>query len=214
MIKNLLFDLGGIFMTLCRENSVRRFKALGVEQADELLDAYKQNGIFLEVEDGRISAQTFCLRLGELAHRRVSYAEAEDAWLGFITDVPQYKLDYLQVLRKRGYRIDILSNTNPFILGWARSSRFSPDGHGLTHYVDHIYASYELGCVKPNEEIFKKVFQQGHLEPNETLFIDDSMKNVEQGSMMGMHTLWVKNGGDFRPELEAVLEVNGLNLGE
>lgn len=210
MIKNLLFDLGGIFMTLCRANSVRRFQALGVERADELLDAYTQNGIFLEVEEGKISAQTFCQRLGELAHRQVSYAEAEDAWLGFITDVPQYKLDYLLTLRRRGYRIDILSNTNPFILGWARSPRFSPDGHGLTHYVDQIYASYELGCVKPSEEIFRKALQQGELKPEETLFIDDSKKNVEQGDRMGLHTLWVENGGDFRPELEAVLKVSGL----
>lgn len=169
-----------------------------------------RTAFFLEVEEGKISAQTFCQRLGELAHRPVSYAEAEDAWLGFITDVPQYKLDYLLTLRRRGYRIDILSNTNPFILGWARSPRFSPDGHGLTHYVDHIYASYELGCVKPSEEIFRKALQQGELKPEETLFIDDSKKNVEQGDRMGLHTLWVENGGDFRPELEAVLKVSGL----
>ena len=64
--------------------------------------------------------------------------------------------------------------------------------------------------MKPGEEIFRKALQQGELKPEETLFIDDSEKNVEQGDRMGLHTLWVENGGDFRPELEAVLKVSGL----
>lgn len=205
MIKNLLFDLGGVFITLNRAESVRRFQALGVERAGEWLDAYRQSGIFLEVETGGISAQTFCQRLGEMAGRPVSYAEAENAWLGFVADVPQYKLDYLRTLRMQGYRIDILTNTNPFILGWARSARFSADGHSLAHYVDHIYASYELGCVKPDAEIFSQALRQGALEPRHTLFVDDSEKNIEAARRQGLQAMWVESGTDFRAALDARL---------
>lgn len=57
---------------------------------------------------------------------------------------------------------------------------------------------------------FPKGFATGRTEARENPFIDDSKKNVEQGDRMGLHTLWVENGGDFRPDLEAVLKVSGL----
>ncbi|WP_289388924.1 hypothetical protein [uncultured Duncaniella sp.] len=37
MIKNLLFDLGGVIMNLDRDRCVRAFEALGMRDADEFL---------------------------------------------------------------------------------------------------------------------------------------------------------------------------------
>jgi len=59
-IKNIVFDLGGVFIDLDHDQAVRRFKEIGVEDAEQLLDPYEQKGIFLEVENGTISADEFC----------------------------------------------------------------------------------------------------------------------------------------------------------
>ena len=59
MIKNIIFDLGGVIMTLDPPEAIRRFKALGLADAEQQMDSYTQGGIFGELEEGKISAETF-----------------------------------------------------------------------------------------------------------------------------------------------------------
>ena len=66
MIKNILFDLGGVIMTLSHPDGVKRFKELGVKDAEKQLDPYTQTGIFGDLEEGKITAEEFRLALGEM----------------------------------------------------------------------------------------------------------------------------------------------------
>ena len=66
MIKNIVFDLGGVIMTIDQSEAVRRFKALGLEDAEARLDPYTQSGIFGELEEGKITAEDFRRELGAL----------------------------------------------------------------------------------------------------------------------------------------------------
>jgi putative hydrolase of the HAD superfamily len=52
MIRNIIFDLGGVVLTLDQSQSVRRFEALGLKDAEERLNAYTQEGIFGDLEGG------------------------------------------------------------------------------------------------------------------------------------------------------------------
>ena len=45
-IKNIMFDLGGVIMTIDQPSAVKRFKEIGLEDADRRLDPYTQSGIF------------------------------------------------------------------------------------------------------------------------------------------------------------------------
>lgn len=203
-IKNIVFDFGGVIIDIDRDGAVRRFEEIGVKEADSLLDKYHQKGIFLEVEDGRIDAESFRLKLSEMAGKELAYDEVESGWRGFITDTPQYKLDYMAELRKN-YRVYILSNTNPYIMGWARSPRFTAAGKPLDAYVDKIYASYEVKSVKPNREIFDFMIKDAALDPAETVFVDDGASNIAIGNELGFVTLQPANGEDWRQKLEKLL---------
>lgn len=46
MIKNLIFDFGGVIAPISREQAVEAFRQLGVADADQRLDKYHQTGIF------------------------------------------------------------------------------------------------------------------------------------------------------------------------
>ena len=59
VIKNIVFDLGGVIMTLDPAEALRRFKALGLSDAERYLDAYTQSGIFGNLEEGKITAEDF-----------------------------------------------------------------------------------------------------------------------------------------------------------
>lgn len=204
MIKNLIFDFGGVIIDIDRERAVKRFEALGVSNANDLLDKYHQQDIFLEVEDGRIDAEEFCKRLGGYCRREISVKEAKDAWMGFFVGDPQYRLDFLAELRKK-YNIYVLSNTNPFIMSWARSSEFTAARKPLDYYVDKIYASYELKMVKPYKEIFQYIIRDACIVPADSVFIDDGSANVEAAKALGFHVLQPANGEDWRRKLDRLL---------
>ena len=120
MIKNIIFDFGGVLTLLTPHEALKRFKALGVENPEEHLNPYCQQGAFFRFENGDISAEQFCAELGEICKREISIEEAAHAWRGFIASVHEDYLDYLQQIRTR-YRLGVLSNTNPFIQGWAET---------------------------------------------------------------------------------------------
>ena len=114
MIKDIVFDFGGVLTTIDTERALARFKALGLANPADYINSYCQKGPFFALENGDIDAAEFCRQLGELCQRDISYDDAKFAWCGFITRVHVDFLEFLQQLRP-GYRLSVLSNTNPFI---------------------------------------------------------------------------------------------------
>lgn len=206
MIKTILFDMGGVIITLEPDEARRRFERLGLNNAAEMLDVYTQQGIFGDLECGRISDEEFRVELGRLAGRELTWAECQQAWLGYVKEVPQRNLDALMRLREEGYRVVLLSNTNPFMMDYVMSSRF--DGHtdGLGHYLDAIYMSYKCGAMKPDEMFFRKVLAAEKTFPDETLFLDDGSRNVAAASQLGIHTYLVANGEDWTQKIHDYLK--------
>ena len=197
MIKNLIFDLGGVIITLAPDEALRRFKSLGLENAEEQMDAYTQMGIFGQLEEGKISAEAFREELSRQVGREVTYDECRHAWLGYVKEVPQRNLDALLRLRSEGYRIILLSNTNPFMMSWVRSPEFDGHGHSIDYYMDACYLSYQLGVMKPDTEFFHRVLMTEKIMASETLFIDDGPRNVATASQMGIRTYCPQNGADW-----------------
>ena len=204
MIKNIIFDFGGVLTTIDTPQAIARFKALGLKDAENYLNSYKQTGIFFQLENGDIDADTFTAELDKLCGREISYDEALDAWMGFIVNVQTEFMEYLQTLRGK-YRLGVLSNTNPFLQGWARSSEFTSEGKRLDDYFDELYLSYLMKCSKPGKDIYLKMLSDGNMLPHETLFVDDGAKNIEAAEAVGIKTLKAVNGADWRKELEEIL---------
>ena len=50
---HVVFDLGGVIFRLDKMQAIRRFKEIGVTQAEDFLDDYAQQGIFGDLEAGK-----------------------------------------------------------------------------------------------------------------------------------------------------------------
>lgn len=201
MIRNIIFDFGGVVVTLSHPEALRRFKALGLPDAEKWLDPYTQGGIFGELEEGKITAEEFRLELSRLCGRELSYDECRHAWLGYREDVPKRNLEALKKLRGEGYRLILLSNTNPYMMSWAKSGDFDGEGHSIDDYFDATYLSYELGVMKPDDTFFRKVLMAEQVPPGECLFLDDGPRNVAAASQIGIRTFCPKNGADWTGEI-------------
>ena len=196
-IKNIVFDMGGVIITLERAEAVRRFKEAGLEAAEKLLDPYHQKGIFLELEDGKLSREEFYEAVRKEAGTYISDEAIDYGWIGFLKDVPESKLKMLEDLRKKGYNLYLLSNTNPIVMSWVLSPAFSQQGKGIDQYFDKLYLSYQIGYTKPDPRIYEFMLNDSGMIPEETLFIDDGIANVEAGNALGMKTFQAINGEDF-----------------
>lgn len=206
MIKNILFDLGGVIITLDQPQAVRRFKEIGLEDADRRLDPYTQTGIFGDVEVGKIDAEQFRVALSDIIGREVTSDECLYAWRGYVGDLPRRNLLALRRLRAEGYRLVLVSNTNPYMMSWALSNEFDGEGNSLADYFDATYMSYRIGAMKPDERFFRHVLDAEQLVPAETLFVDDGSRNVEAAARFGIRTFCPDNGADWTEEIYKYLD--------
>ena len=188
-------------MTLSHPEALRRFKALGLPDAEKWLDPYTQGGIFGQLEEGKITAEEFRVELSRLCGREVSYEECRHAWLGYREEVPRRNLEVLNQLRSEGYRLILLSNTNPYIMSWGESGDFVGEGRSIHDYFDATYLSFQLGVMKPDDTFFRKVLMAEQVFPDECLFLDDGPRNVAAASQLGIRTFCPENGADWTREI-------------
>ena len=197
MIKNVVFDFGGVVVALSYEQAVKRFEEIGLRDARRHLDPFHQTGIFGQLEMGQIDKETFRQQLSQLIGSEVTADACHYAWQGFVEAVPKRNLDMLLWLRQQGYRVSLLSNTNAYMMDWAQSPAFDGEGHSIDTYFDALYLSYQLKVMKPSEEIFLKMLEGEQARAEETLFIDDSPTNVEVANRLGIQTLCPRNNEDW-----------------
>ncbi len=215
MIKNIVFDLGGVVLPLTPEEAWSRFESLGIKNARQQMGLYGQTGIFLKVENGELTADQFIRELNMQAQAMadnkevveyIGYDKAQWAWKGYLENVELFRLNNLKRLKNK-YNVLLLSNINPFVVEWASSDEFSGDGHPISYYFNQLYYSYELKDYKPSESIFLKLIEMAGIVPQETIFLDDGPKNIHMAEKMGIHGLLVKNNDDWMPLLNEQLKL-------
>lgn len=196
--------MGGILFIQNTTEAVRRFSSFGID-TDRYMGIYGQKDFFLDLEEGLIDCKEFCRRMALATGRdHITEEEASYCWLGYIDNVPVERLQALDELRK-DYRLGLASNTNPFVMSYMNSPAISPEGRGISSYFDWLFTSYTMGVCKPGREYFEKAIEMGNLIPEETLFVDDSAKNVEGARACGIHGLHIPHNSDWRPTLRTYL---------
>lgn len=74
--------------------------------------------------------------------------------------------------------------------------------HNYHQYFHTIMYSYEVGVSKPDPMAFELILESLQVKPNETLFIDDSRRNIQAANKLGMHTIHFHNAAQLKKELE------------
>lgn len=203
-LKNLLFDLGGVIMDLDRMRCVHAFEELGMPQAAGMLGEYGQQGPFLALEKGEITAGEFRDAIRPMFSKPVTDEEIDRAFCKFLVGIPVSRLKALRELRRR-YKVYLLSNTNPIMFDSFIAGQFRQEGKEIDDYFDGKVVSYKAKCYKPDRAIFEYTCKHCGIEPEETLFFDDSPSNVEAARRFGFNAALVEPGKEFTDVLCSVL---------
>jgi HAD superfamily hydrolase (TIGR01509 family) len=91
----------------------------------------------------------------------------------------------LLILRAKGYRLGLISNTH-----W----RFLPSTRKqFEGFFDIITLSYEHGYVKPHSSIFATTLEKLKVSPNRSIHVgDDLITDIQGASSIGMKTIFIK----------------------
>lgn len=211
-IKNVVFDLGGVVIDLDRSRAVAELQKLGLANADEILGLYGQKEPFYGLETGQRSTADFFDLLRKEMHPGVTDRQITDAFNAFLVDLPAKRLEMLRRMRMAGYRIFVLSNTNPLMFNTWIANAFRQEGGSINDYFDGVVASFQELTCKPDVRIFETVLRRYGLEGSETLMLDDSDKNCAAAAQAGMHAFRIgdTDNDDMMALCEALLETKGL----
>ena len=198
-ITTIIFDLGGVLIDYDLQRCIDSFKALGYLKAEQMLNPYTQAGIMLRLDSGLADREELYEDVCRTVGHTVAPQQIDCALCNFLLTIPLYKLDMLRDLRRNGYRILMLSNTNQIMMDHIRSQEFTKQGLSIDDYFDRTFLSYQMKMVKPHAEIYQKMIQEATLTPSECLFIDDAAANIAAARPFGFNTYQATIHEDFRP---------------
>lgn len=198
MLKNLIFDWGGVLSVSQHKEAVKRFSDLGLPNAEKYFEEGKNwGGIFGEVESGTISVPDFLKEVSLMCGKSISFEDIAYAWWGFFDHLTPGILQQLEEWKETGYKLYILTNNNPFMMSYINGDQFAPEGRPFRSYFDKIYVSCEIGMAKPDKEIYEYVLKDGGMKAEETIFADDRQQNLEGAKAAGMQTYFVENAEEW-----------------
>lgn len=188
-IQNIIFDLGGIFLNLDYQRTEQAFLSLGIQQFPEMFTQHNANSLFEKLETGKIDPAQFYEAFRRETGSSLSNEAIRDAWNAMLLNFPAERMDWLQETGRK-YRIFLFSNTNQIHQDAFREKLARENGiSDFDAYFSKAWYSHELGMRKPHVASFQKVLADQNLKAAETLFIDDTLKNIEGAQQAGMQTI-------------------------
>lgn len=177
MIRNVVFDIGWVFVHLDHQPFLDFLAAHGADAPD--LDSVLVRIALEDHECGRMDGQGLLERCAALAPRPMSREAAHASWVDMFELQPSM-VDLARRLSER-YRVYLLSNIGD--LHWTHLSR-----EYELHRIGHgALPSFMAGVMKPNDGIYVEAERRFSLTPDETVFIDDRAENIATARRRGWH---------------------------
>ena len=192
-VKNIIFDLGGVLLNIDPKKTIEAFGALGMEQLIGDKGLSYDHDIFYQMELGQVTPDEFRDGVRQLLSANISSEEIDAAWTAMLLDFPEIRVELLRRLQKE-YKIYLFSNTNAIHVEKYHSNFRNQHGFEVSTLFVKDFYSNEIGFRKPTPESFQEIIRLSGINPSESLFIDDSLQNVEAAIATGLQGFWLQPG--------------------
>ncbi|HOF45435.1 MAG TPA: HAD family phosphatase [Bacteroidales bacterium] len=193
MIKNIIFDLGGVIYDIDYYRIVETFAQFGLADFDKKYTQEKQTEMIDKFEEGKIPVVEFRNYIRSLSSVELTDNQIDTAWNAILIDIPAHRVKLLEEVKKN-YSIFLFSNTNELNYNQfvpAMKKKFGFDI--FTTLFEKSFFSHHIGLRKPNKESFEYIIKNQNLDPTETLFIDDTIRHVEGAKQVGLVAYHLEN---------------------
>ncbi len=108
----------------------------------------------------------------------------------------------LKLLKKKNFKLAILSNGTPSLLNELVKS------NNLDNLFDDIFSIEEVGIYKPHSKVYDLPIKKYEIKKNEVVFLSANTWDVSGGGNYGFNAIWVNRNNnifdklDYRPNSE------------
>lgn len=192
-IRNIIFDLGGVLNNIDPKKTIEAFGQLGMQNLIGDKGLTYDHDIFYLMEQGKITSEEFRNGVRKLLPGEVTDDQIDAAWTAMLLDFPKVRVELVQKLRNE-FAIYLFSNTNAIHVMKYQSNFRNQHGFEVSSLFEKDFHSNEIGYRKPTLESFQEIIRLSGIHPEESLFIDDSLQNVEGAIASGLKGYWLKPG--------------------
>lgn len=196
MIKNIIFDLGGVLIDWNPEHLYKKI----IPDADQR--TYFFDNIctqeWNECQDaGRSLAEGTQVLVEKYPHYKAEIEAFYGRWEEMLGGPIQETVDMLTSLY-HGNRYPLYALTN-----WSDETfPIALKKFDFLQLFRDIVVSGEEKMKKPSHKIYNLLLDRHRLSPNSTLFIDDNARNVKAARELGLHTIHFTNPGKLHEQLK------------
>lgn len=181
MLKNIFFDIGMVLVDFCWKDALVKVGCSDeeIERFDKVFFAdHLWDELDLGVmKDSEVFEKSFEL-LPDMADKIKVFWENKKEMIRPY----DYSLPMIEELKKRGYKVFLLTNyPTALYKACIDEGRFP-----FYHLIDGEVVSSHINCMKPNRPIFEEIIKKYNLKADECLFTDDRIVNVEGAKAVGI----------------------------
>ena len=195
MVKNLVFDVGGVLIGFRWEDMMRDY-GMDEETLGRFGREIFEDPLWRELDLENLSFD----EVVDLYVQKYPHYAKDIRYLlyhGELMSVPRPMVwQQVKRLKEKGYLIYLLSNYSSVLF------QKHTEGASFHRYLDGKIMSYEVHAIKPEAEIYQKLFSRYSLLPEECLFFDDRLDNVQASIGAGMPAVRVTSQEQLLEELE------------
>ncbi|MHA1488207.1 MAG: HAD-IA family hydrolase [Promethearchaeota archaeon] len=197
-IKAIIFDIGGIIIELDFSRFIKEI--LSISPLHDL----EPNSLFndfwsdaLIYDRGDISKEDFFYRACNLLKiNDISQSYFFNSFNSIISNINEKITEIIKILKKKyNFKLLILSNVNSCHWEHILEKKWN-----FMEDFDEVLLSFKLHLNKPNPKIFQLAIQNAGCNPEEIIFIDDFLENIDSAYELGLNIIHFKNIPDLIQE--------------
>ena len=184
-ITTLFFDFGRVLIDIDKQKSLCEWRNTTGLSDEQYFYAFFGDGSHHLLSLGTLTPDNYFDRVIARTPASVTHAQIKMIYKAILR--PRRKI--LSKVRELtlSYRVGVISDTDPFHLsvmkGWP----------GILDGIDPIITSFSMGCTKPNPKIYLEACMQAGCIPEEAVFFDDLLRNIEGARKLGMTAHHIKD---------------------
>lgn len=199
IIKNIIFDIGNVLLGFDYWSFFRSF-GYDEETVERLAKATAQSADWNEFDRGVLTYEEVLRRFiandQQLEPVILKTFENVNGLLSYY----DYAIPWIKEFKEKGYKVYYLSNF------FHKAEVDCADKLDFLSYMDGGILSYKDKVTKPDPEIYQLLLRRYGLKAEESVFLDDTEKNIVGARKEGIH------GIVFRNRMQACEELRKLGV--
>jgi len=194
----VLFDFGGV---LAEEGFREGMKAIGKGKGLDPEDFYRMAGE-LVYQTGYITGATDEHSYWNAVRQKTDVKGEDQEFREEILKRFKLRPEMTAVVKKiksSGFIVAILSDQTNWLDELDPRTPFH-------HHFDYVFNSYHLKKTKRDPSIFRDICTLLGVRPEEVLFVDDTLENIERATSQGLRAIHFKGVSEFQVEIRKFIE--------